>query len=83
MPKCHFRKKHLIMIDSERQHFYKSLKTGQIKKHREVWRKVLDQMPDYLLAQKEYNYLTELLYKRIGKPGLQGLKIEVVEWPKL
>ena len=73
----------LIMIDTERQQYYKSLKTGEIKKHREVWRKVVEQMPDYLLAQKEYNYLTELLYERIGRPGLQGLKIEVAEWPNL
>ena len=71
------------MIDIERQQFYKTLRTGDIKKHREAWRKVAENMPDYVLAQKEYNYLTEILYKRIGRPGFQGLKIEVVEWPKL
>lgn len=52
---------------TEKEQYLNSLSTGKIKVLRQEWKKIVDQRPDYWIARDEYDLLTRILYKRIGK----------------
>lgn len=56
---------------TEKEQYLHSLSTGRISALRREWKKIMEQRPDYWIAKNEYDLLTEILYKRIGKTNLK------------
>jgi hypothetical protein len=52
---------------TEKEHYLNGLSTGRISALRQEWKKIMQQRPDYWIARNEYELLTKILYKRIGK----------------
>jgi hypothetical protein len=52
---------------TEKEHYLNSLSTGRISVLRQEWKKIMEQRPNYWIARNEYELLTSILYKRLGK----------------
>jgi hypothetical protein len=52
---------------TEKEQYLHSLSTSRISALRQEWKKIMEQRPDYWIAKDEYELLTKILYKRIGK----------------
>ena len=52
---------------TEKEHYLNSLSTGRISALRQEWKKIMEQRPNYWIARSEYELLTSILYKRLGK----------------
>lgn len=52
---------------TEKEQYLNGLSTGRISALRHEWKKVIEQRPNYWIAEEEYKLLTKILYKRIGK----------------
>jgi hypothetical protein len=52
---------------TEKEQYLHSLSTSRISALRQEWKKIMKQRPNYWIAKDEYELLTKILYKRIGK----------------
>ncbi len=50
-----------------KEQYLQGLSTSRISALRQEWKKIAEQRPDYWIARNEYELLTKILHKRLGK----------------